>query len=431
MTKIKKRNKLDYKNLLKPQKQSSYSKTKLNNGLTVITEEIPGVESIALGITINAGSRDDFPGKEGLAHFMEHIAFRHTKTKSSRQIAEGFESVGAYANAYTTQEHTCFYVRTLTHHFAKTFKLLSDITLNPIFREKDIEKERNVIIEEIKSSYDDPEEYIFDVADNMLFRQHPLGNPIQGYEESVNNINYNDLIEFHDKFYNPSNLIITVVGNIKKEKVLNTVQKLFADFFPNKTKYVRISPTLEQGNEQRETLKISQAHLLFGKRISEYKNKERYPLLILNTLLGDGMSSRLYQRLREKNGIAYNIYSTINYYTDAGVFYIYAAADKTKLKTAESLIFKELTKLSEKISPANLKKAKEQLKSALIMEMENLTTRMSAIIKDELLTGKSESMSEIIEAIDDVTLEETQIIAQSYFQNNGWNKIELIPEIEI
>jgi predicted Zn-dependent peptidase len=430
---MKKHNKLNElkSNYLPVSNQWKLSKYILNNGLTVITEDIPGVESLAVGITVNAGSRDDFKGKEGLAHFMEHLAFRHTKTKSSRQIAEGFESVGAYANAFTTQEHTCFYVRTLTKHFSKTFNLLTDITLNPIFREKDIEKERDIIIEEIKSNYDDPEEYIFDLADSVLFDNHPLGNPIQGYEDSVNDILSNDLIEFHKKFYSPSNILITVVGNINNHKVLSAAKKLFSDLPASNQKFLRNIPENTNAENLTEKMKISQAHLLLGKRISDYNSHERYPLMLLNTLLGDGMSSRLYQKLREKKGLAYNVYSTINYFSDSGTIYIYIATDKSNVKKSTDLIMRELTKLSEKISSANLKKAKEQLKSALIMEMENLTTRMIAIIKDELLTGKSESMAEMIHKIDNVTLEETQLIAKHYFSPAGWKEIKLIPEMKI
>lgn len=405
-----------------------YNKSTFANGLNIVTEEIPGVESIALGIAINAGSRDDFKDKEGLAHFMEHIVYRHTKTKNSRQIAEGFESVGAYANAFTTQEHTCFYVRTLTKHFNKTFKLLADLALNPIFREKDIEKERAVIIEEIRSSYDDPEEYIFDLGDNTIFEEHPLGNPIQGFEETVEKITSDDLREFHDKYYHPSNFTIIAVGNINHKKTVEISEKFFKSFGKKNSLERLPIPEILSEKEYSEELPISQSHLLFGKKISSFSSVERYPLLLLNTLLGDGMSSRLYQRLREKNGIAYSIYSTINYYSDCGVFYIYVATDKTKLKKSENLIFQELNKLREKISLPNLKKAKEQLKSALIMDMENLTTRMISIIKDELILKKRESMEDVINSIDNVTLEQIQIIASYYFSNENWMKISVYPD---
>lgn len=405
-----------------------YNKSVLPNGLKVISEEIPGVESIAIGISINAGSRDDTPSKEGLAHFMEHIAYRHTKSKNSRQIAEGFESVGAYTNAFTTQEHTCFYVRTLKKHFKKTLGLLADITVNPIFRQKDIEKEKLIILEEIKSTLDDPEELLFDHADRIAFGEHPLGNPITGNLESVATIKYEDLIEFHSRFYVPANMIITAAGNITHDKLAELAEKLFGDLPAGKSNNLREPPENNHKNNVIQKLNINQSHQLLGKRAGSFHSNERYELLLLNTMLGDGMSSRLYQKLREKKAMAYNIYSTINFYSDCGTFYIYLAADEKNLETSEKIIFEEFNKLNNKISETHLNKVKEQLKSQIIMELENLSNRMISLSKDELLLGENEPLNKVIREIDAVTTTSISQTASKFLNEPGWFKCSIIPD---
>lgn len=408
--------------------KASYSKSVLANGLTVISEHIPGVESIAVGVHINAGSRDDLPGKEGTAHFMEHIAYRHTKTKNSRQIAEGFESVGAFTNAFTTQEHICFYVRSLQKHFKKTMRLLADITLNPIFRNKDIEKERSVIIEEIKSTLDDPEEVLPEEADKLIFGSHPLGNPITGHINSVKNIKYEDLLLFHENFFVPENIVITAAGNIEHTKIVDLAEKLFFGLKPGTSNRSKQLPGDIKQKDKTIYKNTNQSHLLLGKKISRFDSDERYCIMLLNTMLGEGMSSRLYQKLREQKALTYNIYSSLNYYTDCGTLYIYTSSERENLKYTEKLIFTEFKKLTEKISAAHLKKAKEQLKSQIIMELENLSNLMISLAKDEFMLGENEDISTIVQEINNVSIEKITKTANKYLNNDNWFKCVILPK---
>jgi predicted Zn-dependent peptidase len=207
--------------------KGNYNKSVLENGLTIVSEFVPEIGSFSAGICINVGSRNDIKSKEGIAHFMEHAAFRHTKNRTSKQIANEFETLGAYSNAFTTKELTCFYVRAIKEHFAKTFEILSDITLNTIFVEQEIEKEKLIIIEEIKSYEDDPEEYICDLADTLVFAGSSLAPPIVGTQNSVSNISFGDLEKFHKNYYCPANITISVAGNILHNDIVALTKKYF------------------------------------------------------------------------------------------------------------------------------------------------------------------------------------------------------------
>ena len=220
-----------------------YNKSTLSNGLRIITEQVPVVESYALGIFFNCGSRDDFDTKNGLAHFLEHAAFRHTKTRTSKQLASQFESIGAYTNAYTTKESTGFYVRALTEHFEKTLELLADLTFNTVFVEKEIDKERSIILEEIKTYEDDPEELIMDYGEKLIFSDNKLENPIVGVAGSVNNISCYDLENFQKQFYRPDNTVVSFAGNLEHGKIVKIIEKYLGDYFAPKTELNRSVPS--------------------------------------------------------------------------------------------------------------------------------------------------------------------------------------------
>ncbi|MBE2188126.1 MAG: insulinase family protein [Desulfobulbaceae bacterium] len=405
------------------------TRTVLNNGLTLVTEKIPHAESIALGIFVNAGSRDDSPDYSGTAHFMEHAVFRRSQKRTSRRIAGEFESMGAYTNAFTSQEYTCFYVRALKKHFRKTLNILFDITINPLLLQKEIEKEQLIILEEIKSYEDDPEEYIFDLGDKILFQNHPLGNPIIGTKESVGEINSDVLQQFHREYYKPDNIIITFVGDIEHQVVLNAISNLFGALDAGYRVYTRIAPepfaalTLEMAKP------VQQSHLLLGKRAASLKDEDRTALMIFNILFGDGMSSRLYQKLRDRHGIAYSIFSTLQMHSDAGVFYIYAATDTKKVRITETMIFEQMNQiLNDKLNRSEINRAKEQLKSSLIMDLESMSARMQSLAKNELLIGDHESVREIIERIDAITLVNVKETAAKYFGDGSWSKAHIYPE---
>ena len=426
----------------------NYHKTTFSNGLTIVSEFVPEIRSFAAGICLNIGSRNDWKDKEGIAHFMEHAAFRRTKKRTSKQIANEFEVLGAYSNAFTTKELTCFYVRAIKEHFAETFELLSDITLNTIFVKDDIEKEKLVILEEIKSYEDDPEEYICDIADTLIFAESSLAAPIVGTQNSVGNINHLDLENFHNEFYKPSRITIAVAGNIEHNLIVELAQKYFTLYQQQKDCKINLSSckgnfkannqnmqgNLSNSNAKELTVfkQIQQAHIIIGKLTKGIRHSERYPLTVANAIFGDGMSSRLYQNLREKYGLAYSIYSSLQNYSDCGAINIYAATEENKDAKTIDLVFEEMKKFISNNKPKKneLKRAKEQLKTATIIELESMSSRMQNLLKQTISIGKFESIPEIITNIENISLDDIIHIIEEYFNPNNWNICKLLPEIE-
>jgi predicted Zn-dependent peptidase len=406
----------------------NYNKTVLENGLTIVSEFVPEISSFSAGICINVGSRNDFETKEGIAHFMEHAAFRHTKNRTSKQIANEFEALGAYSNAFTTKEITCFYVRAMKEHFAKTFEILSDITLNTIFVEQEIEKEKLIILEEIKSYEDDPEEYICDLADTLVFAGSSLAPPIIGTQNSVNNISFSDLEKFHKSYYCPKNITIAAAGNISHSEIVTLAKKYFNTNAKSKTVNNNFCYSGDE-NELTVHRQIQQAHIMIGKLTNGIRHSERYPLAIANAMFGDGMSSRLYQNLREKHGLAYSIYSSVQKYIDCGAIYIYAATEENKNKKTVDLVFEEMQKFTftKKPTQKELNRAKEQLKTATMIELESMSSRMQNLIKQEISICKTETISEIISNIEKITLDDIAEISQKYFVPSDWKICLLLP----
>lgn len=407
----------------------SFEKTILANGLTVITEKVSNYQSFSLGIFINAGSRDDINNKNGTAHFLEHYIFRKSKKFNSKQIANKFEEFGAYTNAYTTQELTCFYVRALNPHLIKSINLLLEIVFNPDFDIVEAEKEKQIIIEEIKSYEDDLEEHISDLGDKLIFDEHTLGNPILGTNESLNNNNIDSLNDFHQKYYNTENMSICLIGNFEHNRVIEYISKfLNVQVLNKKYKNQRIIPEFKLPSQQILFKPIQQTHLLFLNHIDSVSINYKYVIGIFNLIFGDGMSSRLYQNIRDKYGLAYSIYSNVSFYSDCNIFSIYAAIDPENLNFFGQLVYKEIQKL-DKITDKEFKRAKEQFKSAVIMDSESLSTRMQSIAKNDFMGQKYEKLENIIDIINDIQKEDINILVNNYFLNKKFFELFIKPEI--
>ncbi len=408
---------------------SAFQKTVLGNGVIVLSEEVPSVESFSVGISLGLGSVNDPPDMSGIAHFLEHAVFRRTKNKTTRQIASGFESVGAFTNAFTTKEQTCFYVRSLKSHFVRTFNLLAELVFKPVFLEKEFQTEKMIILEEIKSYEDDPEELICDTADALIFGSHPAGKPITGTEESIKRIGIEDLKMFHRTNYLPGNITVASAGNLAHERLVRHTEKIIGSI---RNRYIpqdiqEFTFTAPQSIEERKP--FTQAHLLYAKQVPGLRTKERYPLAVLNVLLGDGMSSRLYQQIREKRGLAYSVDSSVQMLTGAGVFYIYAALEEKNAAKAQKLIENELRKLTDnKLTAAEISRAKQQLKSEIVMSMESMSSRMQSMIKSEYITGRQESTLEKIQIVDSISHGDLKKCAEMYLSPEGWNRILFLPE---
>ncbi|HRP01962.1 MAG TPA: pitrilysin family protein [Candidatus Kapabacteria bacterium] len=405
----------------------SSQKTVLDNGITVITDKANHYKSFALGIFINAGSRDDENNKIGTAHFVEHLIFRKSKKFNSKQIANKFEEYGAYTNAYTTQELTCFYVRALKPHLRKSINLLCEIVFNPDFQKREADIERQIIIEEIKSYEDDIEENISDLGDKLIFGEHSLGNPILGTIDSVKKILINDLQNFHDKYYNPANIVFCVVGDIDHEKFCNLISNSVLNLKTNKNyRNKREKPVIDKARTTTIERHIKQSHLLLLNQIPDTNSQEKYPIGVLNTIFGDGMSSRLYQNLRDKYGFAYTIYSSIQLYSDIGTFSIYAAVDSSKLEFIRNLLANEIQKL-EKISEKELKRGKEQYITGITLDTESLSSRMQSLAKTEFTNGKIESIELISQRIHCIEKVDLLEVAHKYIINKEFFELSIVP----
>jgi predicted Zn-dependent peptidase len=429
-------------------------KTLLSNGVRVVSETLPQAQSFALGVWIDAGSRDEEPQQHGMVHFIEHLVFRGTQKRTSRKIANELESVGGYLNAFTTKDHTCFYTRALTQHFDLSLDMLADICLHPLFREQDIRKERSIIIEEIKSLQDEAEELITDHVDELLFAQHPYAHPISGTAESLAQISKADIHAFHQTHFTTDRIIIAAAGNIRHETLCRQVEQLFADapkknhpqsHRPQSSKK-RVSqsksavqelsapraftlPLRHKASVREVEIPTQQMHLCMGTLLPKPSDAEYYTLSALNIVLGDGMSSRLNQVIREKHGLCYNIYSGTSEIGQSLIMSIYAGFEPSQRKKVETLIAKEVQQLLDKpISKQELRRAKEQLKSSLIIGLESLSGRMNLLAKSELYVGMFEEIDEKLTKIEAITTDNILEIAHQYLSPDAWHTALIIPK---
>ncbi|MBZ0264861.1 insulinase family protein [bacterium] len=397
-------------------KSLQFRKSVTPKGVRVVTETIPGSRSVALGIWVQAGSRDELPQQNGMSHFLEHMMFKGTNRFSSLQIARKIEQVGGYLNAYTSRDTTVYMAHLLDKHLPVAVDVLSDIVADSTFEEKEIVREKGVVLEEISGADDTPEDVVHDDFQLQMFPEHSLGLPILGSRETVSSFTRDELIEFWKRKYNCSNIVVAAAGSVDHEKLVQMIsQKLGA---PTGQRSERFLPD-KMSNEAAEIVRhkdIVQAHVVLGVPGLPFNDERRYALILLNTLLGAGMSSRLFQRIREKNGLAYSIYSFQEVWEDCGMYGVYAGTETRQAKKAVRLIEQELDKLMQKpLSDAELKRTRDQLKGGFVLGLESISNRMNRLGKMEIYLNKFVSMDEFMHRIDAVTKEDIQGLAQDLF----------------
>ncbi|MCX6135759.1 MAG: pitrilysin family protein [Ignavibacteriales bacterium] len=410
---------------------STYRKTVLPNGLRVVSEELNHVRSVSVGVWIDVGSRDESSSMNGISHFIEHMVFKGTANRSVKEIARSIESVGGYMNAFTGKEHTCFYARVLDEHTALAVDVLSDLVRNPTIPEKDLEKEKAVVIEELKNAEDDPDDIIHDYFDKALFGSHPLGNPVIGTEENLRSFSRTDLISYLGSQYIPSNIVLAAAGNVSHEKLVELAEKHFGTMKSNpRTRTAsRVKPSTYKPERKDYKKPIQQAHVCLGTQAWSVKSRQRYPILVLNTLLGDGMSSRLFQNIREKYGFAYSVYSTATLMSDAGIFSAYIGTDKQHIEVSTDLILKEFDKLVRKpVSNAELNRTKAQLKGSMMLSLESIPHRMMRLGTSELYFHDINPIDVILKQINSVHQDDVQSIAQSLFKEKKLSTVVIHPD---
>lgn len=404
-------------------------KSKLDNGLTIVTEHVDSVESVAVGIWAKTGSRNESGKQAGITHFLEHMLFKGTENRSSLDIAMSMESVGGYLNAFTSSEYTCYYSRCLNTQLDHALDVLSDMILHPTFPQDEIEKEKNVVIEEMKMYRDSPDDFLFEKFSGQVFSGHPLGQSTLGFEETVSAFERQDLYDYMEERYQPSNLLVAVSGNVDHDRVLDVVGDYFQDVESDEIVSRNTELPDYTVSKDEYTKPIEQTHLIIGRRGLDYNHDDKYRLLLANTVLGGGMSSRLHQNVREKYGYCYTIASFNQSYKDTGLYGVYVGTDKDYVDHVRELIVKELNKLKDEVIPEKeLAEAKAQLKGKLMLSLEGMSNRMSRLAKSEIYYNRFVTLEELKKEIEGVDAGEIQSFAQRFFDNEKFSEALLLPE---
>ena len=393
-----------------------YKKHVLENGLTIIGEEIPYVKSISLGVWINAGSRMEDEKISGVSHFIEHMLFKGTKNRTSKQIASEIDNLGGQINAFTSKECTCYYVKLLDSHIDIGIDVLSDMILNSKFKEDDIDKERSVIIEELKMYEDSPEDLAYDLLTENIYKNDPLGMNIIGTETSLKSLNRENLLEYFNKYYLPNNSVISISGNFNFDEIVNKIEEKFKDWKKREVN-VDIKKAEFKSCFITKNKDIEQVNLAMSLEAIPLENdKEVYALAIINTIFGGSISSRLFQKIREEKGLVYSIYSSQSLYRKCGELGIFASMSNENLKEVYDLIIKEI-KLIKKyyLTDQEIKESKEQLKGSYILGLESTSSRMMSIGRSFLLNNKVNSSDDILKSIDDVDKETVKKVIDKVF----------------
>jgi len=408
-----------------------YKKETLPNGVRIITEEIPHVRSVSIGLWVGVGSRDEAPEINGMAHFIEHMMFKGTEKRTAKQIAETLDDVGGQLNAFTSKEYTCYYAKILDEHLDVAVDLLADMFFNSLFQAEELEKEKNVIIEEIKMYEDAPDELVHDFFASSIWHDHALGRPIIGNQEVIKATTREQMIEFFNKFYVPESLVVAVAGNIKHEAVVAQLAPWFLSFSGQALPRNYPLPVARAciNGKQKDT---EQMHLCLGTPGLPMDHEKIYSLHVLNSILGGGISSRLFQEIREERGLAYSVYSYHSSYRDAGLFSIYTGLSRKNLDEVLALISKEIKGIKNQgVLADEMQRAKAQLKGSMFLGLENVSNRMSRLGKSELCLGRVVTPEEAAQKIDRVTREEIQQLAAELFAKKNFTVAAIGPEQDV
>ncbi len=388
----------------------------LPNGLTLLTETMPQVRSVSLGVWLRKGSRHERPALNGASHFLEHLVFKGTETRSARDIALEMESMGGQMDAFTSKEYTCFYAKVLDRHLREALDLLADIVRRPKFDRDELERERKVVMEEIKMVEDTPDELIYDLFSEAFYPGHPLGRPIQGTAGTLSALSRERLLRFFRNAYRPGNMLIAAAGRLDHRELAKRVSAAFGSMDGTPPASVRPRrPRAHPGLTVR-TKRLEQTHLMLGVEAYPESYERRYPLFILNALLGGTMSSRLFQKIREERGLAYSVYSAVNAFVDGGFLMVYAATGPDNAAQTVRLVLDELRGLAAAgPEAAEVDVAREHLKGSLMLSLESTSSRMSNLARQEIYFGRQFSLEEILAGIDRVDVAAVHAVARDLF----------------
>ena len=391
----------------------------LPNGLTVITERMEHIRSVSIGIWLRTGSRHEETEANGISHFLEHMVFKGTKTRTAEDIARQMDSIGGNMDAFTAKECICFNVKVLDEHLPIAMDVLSDLVLNPTFGSDDLEKERGVILEEIKMDEDNPDYLVHEIFTQSFWKDHPLGRPIAGTKETVKRFDRDLLQSYYGKHIHPANLIVSAAGSLDQQQFVKLVKEKFSDLKRGSNGLDYSAPRVVSRIIMRNKKALEQVQICVGVPSHPISHEMRYAAYVLNTLLGGGMSSRLFQNIRERQGLAYSIFSELNPFRDTGCLSVYAGTSREAAAKVVDSVVTEFRRLKNETVPAEeLQRAKDQLKGNLMLSLESSTARMSNLARQEMYFDRFFGLDEIIEHIQAVTAEDLTSLANEYFNSD-------------
>jgi predicted Zn-dependent peptidase len=389
----------------------------LPNGLTIISEEMEHIRSVSIGIWIKTGSREEDSKWNGISHFIEHMVFKGTENRSAEDIARQVDSIGGNMDAFTAKECICFNIKVLDEHLPIALDVLSDLVLRPVFKPEDIERERGVILEEIKMDEDNPDYLVHEIFTQNFWKNHALGRPILGTKETVKRFAPAPVRKLYGERFVPSNIIVSAAGHLKHEQFVKLVAGHFEGMQPGKNKFRSPLPKIMPKIVLRNKKSLEQVQICMGVPSYPIAHEERHASYVLNTLLGGGMSSRLFQNIRERQGLAYAIYSDLNPYRDTGCLSVNAGTSRETAGKVVRSIVAEFHKLKSELVPAEeLRRAKDQLKGSLMLSLESSTARMSNLARQEMYFDRFFSMDEMMRKIEKVTSEQLKRISEEFFR---------------
>jgi predicted Zn-dependent peptidase len=393
---------------------------KLPNGLTIITEQMQHIRSASIGVWLQTGSRDEDAEWNGISHFIEHMVFKGTKHRTAEEIARQVDSFGGNMDAFTAKECICFNVKVLDEHIPTALDILSDLVLNPVFDAADIARERGVILEEIKMDEDNPDYLVHEIFTQNFWKDHPLGKPILGTKETVKRFERDPVLDAYAHRFAPGNIIVSAAGNLDHDKFVELVTRHFEHMKPMSNGFHSSKPKIVSRIILRNKKALEQVQLCIGVPAYPIAHEKRHAGYILNTVLGGGMSSRLFQNIRERQGLAYSIYSDLNPYRDTGCLAVYAGTSLASAAKVVQSVVSEFRKLkTEPVPEEELRRSKAQLKGSLMLSLESSTSRMSNLARQEMYFDRFYDLDELIEKIEAVTVEDLTVLANEFFQTDA------------
>ena len=391
----------------------------LDNGVRLLTETMSHVRSVSLGVWLTRGSRDESDEQGGIAHFVEHMLFKGTPTRTAEDIAQAIDSIGGQLDAFTAKEYASYYVKVLDQHVPLAMDILSDIVLHPAIDPADIVREKKVVLEEIKMVEDTPDDLVHEMFTQSFWEGHPLGRPILGSRETVEAFTQQTLRGYFESAYTAGNLIVSAAGNLQHDRIRDLVGSAFAAITSGESRTPDTPPRVVRQITVRDK-DLEQSHICLGASSYPQNHDDRYSSYVLNTMLGGSMSSRLFQNIREKRGLAYSVFSGLSAYRDAGNLTIYAGCANDAVSEVIDLMVTELREIKRAPAPdAELRRAKDHLKGSLMLSLENTSSRMSHLARQEIYFDRQFGLDETLEGIEAVTADEVLRVAQDLFSNGA------------